>query len=59
MRPKTNNEAKDDVIKAVAAIEEGQNFIKIKVDLKDGSSETIPIPVSSLQDLKSISVITE
>ena len=59
MRPKTNNEAKDDVIKAVAAIEEGQNFIKIRVDLKDGSSETIPIPVSSLQDLKSISVITE
>ena len=31
MRPKTNNEAKDDVIKAAAAIEEGQNFIKIRI----------------------------
>jgi len=59
MKPKTNDEAKKDSIEAKQTLEEETtSSIKIKIDLKDGSSTTIPIPVSSLNDLQSISVIT-
>ena len=59
MKPKTNDEAKKDSIDAKQTLEEETtSSLKIKIDLKDGSSTTIPIPVSSLNDLQSISVIT-
>ncbi|MDC0217362.1 hypothetical protein OAJ70_04540 [Pelagibacteraceae bacterium] len=59
MKPKTNDEAKKDSIDAKQTLEEETtSSLKIKIDLKDGSSTTIPIPVSSLNDLQSISIIT-
>jgi len=58
MKPKTNEEAKKDSVEAKKIIEEEvKSSFKIKFDLKDGSSKTIPIPIS-LNDLESISVIT-
>jgi len=59
MKPKTDDQAKKDSIDAKQTLEEESNSsLKIKINLKDGSSTTIPIPVSSLNDLQSISVIT-
>ena len=60
MKPKTDIEAKEDKVKAIEVLDtESKVSLKIKIDLKDGTSKTIPIPVSSLLDLKSISVITQ
>ena len=60
MKPKTDIEAKEDSVKAIEVLdEESKVSLKIKIDLKDGTSKTIPIPVSSLLDLKSISIITQ
>jgi len=60
MKPKTDIESKEDSVKATEVLdEENKVSLKIKIDLKDGTSKTIPIPVSSLLDLKSISVITQ
>ena len=60
MKPKTAIEAKEDSVKAIEVLdEESQTLLKIKIELKDGTSKTIPIPVSSLLDLKSITVITQ
>ncbi len=59
MKPKSNDEAIKDSIDAKQTLEEETtSSLKIKINLKDGSSTTIPIPVSSLNDLQSISVIT-
>ena len=56
----TDIEAKEDIVKAIEVLDtESKVSLKIKIDLKDGTSKTIPIPVSSLLDLKSISVITQ
>ncbi len=60
MKPKTDIESKEDSVKAIEVLDtESKVSLKIKIDLKDGTSKTIPIPVSSLLDLKSISVITQ
>ena len=60
MKPKTDEEAEKDSIEAKTKLEaEVKSSLKIKIELKDGTSKTIPIPVSSLLDLKSISVITQ
>ena len=60
MKPKTDIEAKDDSVKAIEVLdEESKTSLKIKIELKDGTSKTIPIPVPSLLDLKSITVITQ
>ena len=60
MKPKTDEEAEKESIEAKKTLEEEvKSSLKIKIVLKDGSSTTIPIPVSSLNDIKSISVITD
>ena len=60
MKPKTDIEAKEDSVEAIEVLDEiSQTSLKIKIELKDGTSKTIPIPVSSLLDLKSITVITQ
>jgi hypothetical protein len=60
MKPKTDIEAKEDSVKAIEVLDEDtQTSIKIKIELTDGTSKTIPIPLSSLLDLKSITVITQ
>tara|TARA_B110000008_G_scaffold278747_1_gene323456 strand:- start:1390 stop:2826 length:1437 start_codon:yes stop_codon:yes gene_type:complete len=60
MKPKTDIEAKEDSVEAIEVLDEiSQTSLKIKIELKDGTSKTIPIPVPSLLDLKSITVITQ
>jgi hypothetical protein len=60
MKPKTDIEAKEDSVKAIEVLdEESKTSLKIKIEFKDGTSKIIPIPVSSLLDLKSITVITQ
>ena len=60
MKPKTDIEAKEDSAKAIEVLdEESKTSLKIKIEFKDGTSKIIPIPVSSLLDLKSITVITQ
>ena len=57
---KTDIEAKEDSAKAIEVLdEESKTSLKIKIEFKDGTSKIIPIPVSSLLDLKSITVITQ
>jgi len=60
MKPKTTLEAKEDSLEAIEVLDvESKTSLKIKIEFKDGTSKTIPIPVSSLLDLKSITVITQ
>jgi len=59
LKPKTDEEAKKDSLEVKKDLEkEKSSSVTIKVDMKDGSSEIISVPVTSLIDIKSVTLIT-
>jgi len=60
LKPKTDSEAQADVEQAQSNKEQlSSKNVKLKIDLKNGQSETILLPVDSFENIKSISVIEE
>lgn len=60
MKPKSDEEASEDSVQAKAKLEaEVKSAINIKIELIDGTSELIPVPINSISDLKSISIINK
>ncbi len=60
LRPKSDHEAQADAEKAKLQLTEMQKGrVNWRIIRMDGSEETIPLPISSLADLKSIVVIAE
>ena len=60
MKPKSDEEANQDSIQAKAKLDaEVKSAINIKIELIDGTSKVIPVPINSISDLKSISIINK
>ena len=60
MKPKSDKEANQDSIQAKAKLDaEVKSAINIKIELIDGTSKVIPMPINSISDLKSISIINK
>lgn len=60
MKPKSDEEASEDSVQAKAKLEaEVKSAINIKIELIDGTSKLIPVPINSISDLKSISIINK
>ena len=60
LRPKTDVEAEADAVLAKQELTEMQKGrVNLRLTRMDGTEETIPLPISSLADLKSIVVIAE
>ena len=60
LKPKTDSEAQADKEQAQSNKEQlSSKNVKLKIDLKNGQSETILLPVESFENIKSISVIEE
>ena len=60
LKPKTDAEAQADSEQAQSNVEQlSSKNVKLKIDLTNGKSETIILPVESFESIKSISVVEE
>ena len=60
LKPKTDAEAQADSEQAQNNVEQlSSKNVKLKIDLTNGKSETIILPVESFESIKSISVVEE